>query len=167
LDNYIALEEEPFEMFGKIMRMSDTVLREFYELATDVPMIEVDTMKFTDVAARDAKLRLAQEIVTLYHSKKTAQLAMGRWENTFVRDVAITDKARIVKNDLLEKNLRDMVVGMGLAKSKSETQRLFEQGGVLLDGVVEKNWRLSVVSFSKGNHTLTVGKKKQVITFTV
>lgn len=172
LNNFIALEEEPFEMFGKIMSMPDTVLRDYFEFATDVPMEEIEKMKFADVAARDAKLRLAETIVSSYHGKEEAKLARISWNQFTEKGISAESKLfyidkrkkTLAKND--ELMLRDVIVKVGLAKSKSESQRLFEQGAVQLDGRVTKDWRTKVKELPPVDHNLTVGKKNTRVLIT-
>lgn len=172
LNNFIALEEEPFEMFGKIMSMPDTVLRDYFEFATDVPMEEIEKMKFTDVAARDAKLRLAETIVGSYHGKEEAKLARISWNQFTEKGISAESKLFYIdkRKKTLKKNdefmLRDVIVRVGLAKSKSESQRLFEQGAVQLDGRVTKDWRTKVKELPPVDHNLIVGKKNTRVLIT-
>src|SRR5258708_1992979 len=78
LGNLIALEDDPFEMFGKIMSVSDPLILEYFELATTLPMEEVKKLEKELKAGtnpRTIKVRLAKEIVTLYHGTKSADSA--------------------------------------------------------------------------------------------
>ncbi len=160
LNNFIAIEEEPSEMFGKIMSMPDSVLRDYFELATDLPMDEIDAMQFTDVAARDAKLKLAETIVGMYHGSIEATAARKGWGSLTTGQSMrwIGDAGTFV---------RDLLIVTGDAASKSEAQRLFEQGAVTIDGAIEKDWRKKRSAYSKSAHLLVVGKKKHATPFTM
>src|SRR5258708_13350075 len=77
LGNLIALEDDPFEMFGKIMSVSDPLLLEYFELATTLPMEEVKKLEKELKAGtnpRTIKVRLAKEIGTLYHGPQLADV---------------------------------------------------------------------------------------------
>lgn len=169
LHNFIALEEEPGEMFGKIMSMPDTVLRDYFELATDVPMDEIDVMKFTDVAARDAKLKLAGTVVGMYHGDEEAKLSLNGWKKQVSKTGANPEhmpfyidsrKKSFVGND--KKDLLEVLVTVNIVKSKSEARRLFEQGAVTINGMVETNWKQKAGDLPV-NTQLIVGKKKIVV----
>jgi tyrosyl-tRNA synthetase len=72
LGNYIGISEEPYEMFGKTMSITDELITRYFELVTRVPMEEISNidgqMKNGSLNPRDAKMRLAREIITVYHS---------------------------------------------------------------------------------------------------
>ncbi len=153
LNNFIALEEEPFEMFGKIMSMPDTVLHDYFELATDVPMDEVAKMKFMDVSARDAKLRLAGTLVGMYHGERFAGVARSKWDQ-FVRGTNTLGSVRL--KDVPQGSLLELLAVLRLVKSKSQAQRLIAQGGVLINSVVERDWKREI----KVGDIVTVGKQK-------
>jgi len=157
LHNFIAVEEESGEMFGKIMSMPDTVLRDYFELATDVPTDEIDAMKFEDVAARDAKLKLAETVVGMYHGMQRSKAALDAWKSGFGKDLGTAT----AKNN---GDLREMLVTVGVAKSKGEAQRMIEQGGLQVDGKVEKDWRKKFSELGEGERVIVVGKKKQTLT---
>lgn len=169
LNNFIALEEEPSEMFGKIMSMPDTALRDYFELATDVPMDEINAMTFSDVAARDAKLKLAETIVGMYHGADEAELTRNGWRQQVSETGANPEhvpfyidhrKKPFLGNE--KKNLLEVLVAVGIAKSKSDARRLFEQGAVTIDGRVERNWGQKAGDLP-ANTRLIVGKKKIVV----
>lgn len=157
LGNFIALEEEPFEMFGKIMSMPDTVLRDYFELATSVPMDEIGRMQFTDIAARDAKLKLAEAVVEMYHGRADAMKAKKRW-NDFLQGTA--HHGAVVLRDIPHGTILEFLAHVRLATSKSEAQRLVKQGGCKVNGKVIRDWKKEL----KPGDTITVGKKKITLT---
>lgn len=157
LKNYIALEEQPSDMFGKIMSMPDSVLRDYFELATEVPLADINTMSFEDVAARDAKLLLAENVVELYHGRKAAIAERDRWNAGFSQDKGKLQVSR-------DTDLREVLVHGSIAASKSDAQRIITQGGLQIDGKVETEWKKKFWELGNGPHVFIVGKKKQTLT---
>lgn len=115
--NVITLTASPSEMYGKVMSMGDTQVRTYFELCTRVPMGEVEEILAGH--PKEAKQRLAKEIVTLYHDKVAAEQALAG----FMRP---TDAPEIVVAE--ETKLRDIVKELGV--SMSELRRLVEQGAI-------------------------------------
>ncbi|MBI4426113.1 MAG: tyrosine--tRNA ligase [Candidatus Kerfeldbacteria bacterium] len=162
LNNFIALEEEPFEMFGKIMSLPDTVLRDYFELATDVALADFEKMHWSGAEARNTKMFLARKIVEEYHGVEKSNEAMRKWED--FREGKTDGRTVEVK---FWKALRDVVVNAGYARSNSDAQRLFEQGAVYLDGKIEKDWRKNPWDVGLGWHQLVIGKKKRTVKFLI
>ncbi|MDI6895442.1 MAG: tyrosine--tRNA ligase [Bacillota bacterium] len=89
LGNYIGITEPPDQMYGKTMSVPDSLLGAYFELCTDVPMAEVRAM-MRDMEAgqlnpRQAKMRLAREVVTIYHGARAARVAEERFVRVFSR----------------------------------------------------------------------------------
>ncbi len=140
LGNYVGISEPPAEMFGKLMSLSDDLMSVYYELCTDVPMDEVAML--TDAALshpREAKKRLAREIITLYHGADAAQAADNEFERVhkehqvpddmpdFAVPAEICDPAGHAR-------VTALLVAAGFAPSSGEAKRLILQGGVSVDG---------------------------------
>ena len=130
-DNYIGVDESPREMFGKTMSISDGLMLRYYELLTDFPLSEIRKMH-----PRQAKKKLAREIVTLYHDAESARKAEEEFENIFQKR-GLPDNLKLktlyVKGDKVPLvGLLD--VGLALTDSKSEFRRLIQQGGVKVNG---------------------------------
>jgi tyrosyl-tRNA synthetase len=116
-------------MFGKTMSIKDELMEVYFECCTDVPMDEVE--KILAGKPRDAKVRLAKEIVTLYHSAKDADAAETNFDTVF-KDGGVPDdmpEATVKKGS----TVIDVLVAEGLISSKSEARRLIEQGGIKKD----------------------------------
>ena len=128
-NNCIYLEEEANDMFGKVMSVNDDLMETYFECCTDVPMDEVK--KILKSSAREAKARLAKEIVTLYHSADDAEAAEKEFENVFKEGGTPEDmpEAKPKKGSVLI----DVLVDEGIIASKSEARRLVEQGGITLN----------------------------------
>lgn len=86
LGNYIAIADEPNEMFGKIMSLPDAAMREYFTLCTEVPIDEVETL--LSGHPMDAKKRLGREIVALYHGAEAAPGAQENFEKQFSQKAA-------------------------------------------------------------------------------
>ncbi|MBI2355996.1 MAG: tyrosine--tRNA ligase [Candidatus Doudnabacteria bacterium] len=136
LNNFIAIEEEPFEMLSKAMTIEDSLILEYFELATSVPMDEVKALE-QELAAganpRDIKKRLAEEIVTLYHGRQAAAQASKEWEKIFSNK---EKPSEIEEVKVKSENIVDVLVETKLAPSKSEAKRLLDQKGVRVNDEV-------------------------------
>lgn len=135
LDNYIALNEPPNDMFGKVMSIPDMLLRSYFELLTDVPLEQVDGFRGNPM---DLKKRLAREIVAQFHGPAAAAAAQAEFERIFQRRELPTEM-RDFRLGALERTLDfsaflELLTAAGLAASKSEARRLVAQGAVLVDG---------------------------------
>ena len=140
LGNYVGISEAPAEMFGKLMSIGDELMPVYYELCTDVPLDEVRAL--TDAAQthpREAKKRLAREVITLYHGADAAQGADGEFERVHKQHDVPDDMPEVaVPGDLCDAaghaRLTAVLVAAGLAPSSGEAKRLIAQGGVSVDG---------------------------------
>ena len=140
LGNYVGISEAPAEMFGKLMSISDALMPTYYELCTDVPMDEVRAL--TDANAthpREAKKRLAREIITLYHSADDAQAADDEFERVHREHQVPDDMPEVaVPAEICDADgharVTALLVAAGLAPSSGEAKRLVQQGGVSVDG---------------------------------
>ena len=153
LGNLIALEDDPFEMFGKIMSVSDPLILEYFELATTLPMEEVKKLEKELKAGtnpRTIKVRLAKEIVTLYHGTKSADSAADEFDKVFSKK---EKPSEIEEMKVKSKDLVSILVETKLASSKSEAKRLLEQKGVKVDDVIAieetKVQRSSIIQVGK------------------
>ena len=130
--NCIYIDDEPLEMYGKVMAINDELIPSYFKMATDVPMDVIEQIE-KDMAMganpRDTKASLAREIVARYNGKKAALGAEKDWEKQF-RDgdrPAIINAFNTKKKPILD------VVSEAFDISKSEARRLMSQGGVKVD----------------------------------
>lgn len=146
-NNYIGVMDEPTEMFGKIMSSIDEVIIDYFKLATDVPMDEIDKIKRGikdgSLNPRDAKARLAREIVSIYHSKGDAIAAEKEFEQIF-KDKGRPSKMPQFKTSKSTYLIFDLLREAKLAASKTEAKRLVEQGGVKINDKIIDNWQASI-----------------------
>ncbi|MFH1392150.1 MAG: tyrosine--tRNA ligase [bacterium] len=135
-DNFIALDIEPNNMFGKIMSMHDEIMPDYFELATRLPQEEIK--KILRQKPRDAKARLAFEIVKLYHCEKSAKKAEKEFKKIF-KEKKAPSKMPEIKLSVVSYQLSGLLVKTKLASSKSEAKRLIKQGAVKIDNQVLKD----------------------------
>jgi tyrosyl-tRNA synthetase len=151
LDNYIALNDPPFEMFGKTMSIPDDLIYDYFLLTTDLPLDEIemigDMLRDPKVNPRDLKRRLAWELVRMYYGSDEADRARDEFDRIFVRK-ELPDKIDEFEIDTGDSSIKvvDVLVTSGLASSRSEAKRLIQQGGVSIDGrrVVDINLSISL-----------------------
>jgi tyrosyl-tRNA synthetase len=155
LGNYVAIVDPPNEMFGKTMSIPDDLIANWFELCTDVPMEDVRAMLADSKNPRDAKVRLAKEIVALYYSAEAAVEAENYFVETFSKrkqpveaEEAAIPAGAVGADGLV--SVATLISGLGLAKSNGEARRLMASGAVSLDGD----------KLSDGFATLTVGELK-------
>ncbi|HOJ92159.1 MAG TPA: tyrosine--tRNA ligase [Dictyoglomaceae bacterium] len=148
LGNYIGLTEPPNQMYGKVMSIPDELIIRYFELATEVSKEEIrkieKEMKEGILNPRDAKARLAKEIVKIYHGEKAGIEAEEEFNRIFsnkelpekVEEVLIKDTNKIWVVKLLTLT--------GAAKTNSEAKRLISQGAVEIDGVKIEDINLDI-----------------------
>ena len=138
LGNYIGIHESPQQVYGKTLSIPDEQIVSYFTLATDIPKSEIDRlaadMKAGSLNPRDAKRRLARELVTLYHSREAAQHAEDEFDKVFARKEVPDEVAEYTISFDGEIPLAKIIVDSGGAKTNSEARRLIEAGGVKLDG---------------------------------
>lgn len=122
----IGMNDEPKEMYAKVMRLPDAGLRQCFTDCTELPLSEIE--KILALPPREAKMRLAREIVTLYHSETEAQKA----EEEFVRVFSNKELPEDIQEAAVagDTTLEDVLIREGMAPSKSEVRRLVEGGGL-------------------------------------
>ena len=126
LGNYIGITEKPEEMFGKIMSISDELMLKYYNLLTDE-----DLDSISQKHPKEAKLSLAEEIVSQYYSIKTAKIAREEFKRVFadrklpqgISIFPIREPRRII----------EIIAESGLSKSGNESRRLIRQGAVIFN----------------------------------
>jgi tyrosyl-tRNA synthetase len=163
LDNFIAIGESPKEIYGKTLSIPDTLIADYFLLATDIPTAEFEEIrKQLDARAvnpRDVKRRLARELVRLYHSEREARAAEEEFDRIFVQG-KLPDKIEECRIEAEGGGvgILDLLTETKLASSKGEARRLIEQGGVSIDDVRVTDSNLTV-PISKGV-IVKVGKRK-------
>ena len=140
LDNYIGISESPREMYGKTLSISDTLIYDYYLLATDVPANDLASLKKElekkSVNPRDIKRSLARKIIAMYHSEQDANAAEEEFDRIFVKK-DLPDEVEtfsyVAPNGTV--GILQLLLDAKLVESKGEARRLIEQGGVSVDGI--------------------------------
>ena len=165
LSNYIAMTAPANDMFGKLMSLPDHAMMSYFETLTDVPQSELAEFshKMADgsLNPRNVKMRMAREVVTVFHSAEAAREA----EEAFVRQFSERRLPTDIPDYQLSEstNVITLMVNAQLAKSKSEARRLVQQGGVSFypDGEAGAAENIADVDYSvpvKDGAILKVGK---------
>jgi len=143
--NYIAVLDSPDDMFGKVMSLPDKLISMYFEYLTDVPLPEIDgmvkAMEQGGLNPRDAKDRLAVDIVTQLHDADKAREASANFRRTFSGRGQTLDDFRAVAEpaalpgDMFgqEIPLARLMNEIGMTSSAGEARRLIEGGAVYVD----------------------------------
>lgn len=143
LGNYIGINEEPNDIYGKAMSIPDSLIMRYFELATDIHPDDLENMKASlntgDVNPRDLKMKLASEITALYHGHESAALAEEHFRMVFQRREM---PQNITEYKISHSSIRDsdgvdavkLLVKIGFASSNSEARRLISQGALKVNG---------------------------------
>ncbi|AEH51909.1 tyrosine--tRNA ligase [Pseudothermotoga thermarum] len=134
--NYIAFNDPPLEMYGKLMSIPDELIIKYMRLLTKIPDEEIDRyealMNSKSINPRDVKMRLAFEITKFFHGEEEAKSAEEEFIRIF-REKELPTDIPVVTLDKDEVELVELLVNLNVASSRSEARRLITQGGVRLD----------------------------------
>ena len=128
-DNFVAIGDEPADMFGKIMSIKDELIDHYFELATRLPENEIVEIKKSSDNPRDIKAKLAKAIVKMYHGEKNAAKAEEEFNKVFRNKELPTDIPEF-KTDKGVYSVLDLLFDSKLAPSKKEAKRLVDGGAV-------------------------------------
>ncbi|MHB8173781.1 MAG: tyrosine--tRNA ligase [Nitrospirota bacterium] len=160
LNNYIGITEEPSEIFGKVMSISDGMMVRYYELLSDASIDEIRKIKTNQVHPMDAKKALAEELVDRFHGKGAGKKAREEFEKQFSKGEIPEEIPEVTVEWEAEAMPLAKVMHMaGVAQSVGEGKRLIKQGAVELDGARQTDQEVRV---GPGNYLLKVGKRRYV-----
>ena len=154
--NYIGLDDAPNDMFGKVMSVSDSLMHQYFLMCTDWKADELEGFE-SEIGPRDRKMRLAFEIVEIYHGEKKARAAQENFEKLFSKK-EIPDDIPPLKIKAGSAAPVDIVIASGVARSKSDARRLVEQGGFDYNGQTIKS-PFEEISLRDGA-VVKIGKKR-------
>jgi tyrosyl-tRNA synthetase len=167
LDNYIGFDESPRDMFGKTMRVSDQLMLRYYELATSVPLTEIESMKKEMAGGknpRDFKVRLAKTIVERFHGAAAGLAAVDEFERLFVRKDGIPDnidEVSVPVSELTgEVDIAALLKKIGGVNSTSEARRLLDTGSVHFGDISMKTVKAKLDYKAGDSVVIKIGKKK-------
>ncbi len=162
LNNYIGINDQPKDMFGKVMSINDELMWRYFELLSFRPMIEIDEFKKQieqGANPRDIKFLLAEELITRFHSSEAARNAHADFIQKFQKG-AIPDDIEKYVITINEEGIAiaNLIKEAGLLGSTSEAMRMIKQGGVKIDGhkIEDKGLRFN----KNAELVLQVGKRK-------
>jgi tyrosyl-tRNA synthetase len=162
--NHIGVDDDPADMFGKVMSIPDGLMTKYFQLVTDVHPDEVAAIESGLASGQrhpaETKRRLAREVVGLYHDTDAAREAEARFDRVF-RDRAVPDDAP--EFDLAGHDrwfLPTLLCEAALAASGSEARRLISQGAVRLDGEALHDPTAEIDAAALDGRTLQVGKRR-------
>ena len=162
LGNSIGVFDNPNEMFGKIMSISDELMWRYYELLSQISANELGSMqeqaKLGALNPKTAKMNLAKEIVTRYHSSDLAEAATIEFENVFKKKNTPEDIPVIIGWGSEPYNICTILKNNKLTDSTSAARRLIQQGSVTINGkkVEDVNQELP----GNQEYLIKVGKKR-------
>lgn len=157
--NIISIVDDPYTMFGKVMSLRDDLIIKYFLLSTDVSLEDIQGLEIemqNGVNPKDIKMKLAGELVSMYHNEKEATLAKNSWIETFEKGGVPDNILEINTTD--DKEIVDILLENELVASKTEWRRLVDdkavtdvEGGTLEDPKEKAR-----------NVTLKIGKKRFV-----
>jgi tyrosyl-tRNA synthetase len=160
--NYIGITENPTDMFGKLMSISDELMWRYIELLSFAPVSTIRQWR-QEVGSgrnpRDVKVMFAQELVARFHSKHDAELALADFEARFTRGGFPDDMPqKMLYTDAEGLLITQLLKQAGLTASTTEALRLIEQGGVRLNGEKVSD---KAIKLGRGETAVVqVGKRK-------
>lgn len=137
LDNYIAFNDTPADMYGKVLSITDAQILTWFRLLTDEPDHEVADMQTSLEAGenpRTAKRRLARTIVGLYYTDDDARAAEEHFDRVFRDKLAPEELEEFFTDPEQHNSILDVIFAAGLVASKGEGRRLMQQAAVSVDG---------------------------------
>ncbi|HPC36724.1 MAG TPA: tyrosine--tRNA ligase [Candidatus Marinimicrobia bacterium] len=163
LGNYIGIDDEPDEMYGKIMSIPDNLILKYFTLVTDYSLAHLEEVKrrLSDGQTNPMVLKkeLARTIVQMYHSDSAARQAEQNFEQIFSKKEIPDDIEEIViSSSELPKPLVKLLTECGAVSSNGEARRLIQQGGVRIND--EKIDDINYSFQDKGEYITKVGKRR-------
>lgn len=162
LNNYIGIAEDPNNMFGKVMSISDELMWRYYELLSFKSLTEIRALRSqveSGLNPRDVKIMFAKEIISRFHDNQAAAAAEEKFIQQFSQGMIPEDIPKVTMTTSKEEMpLVNALKEAGLTQSTSEAMRMIKQGAVKLDGE-----RITLIDhqIKKGSsHTVQVGKRR-------
>jgi tyrosyl-tRNA synthetase len=165
LNNYIGIKESANEMFGKIMSMPDDRMYDYYELCTDMKLVEVTLLRQSVWEGRkhprDAKAELAKMIIRDFHSAREADQAEEEFNRIFQKKLQPEQiEERRLSASAERIRLTKLMAQLGLTSSVTEANRLIEQDAVMLNDQKVSNVKTELDLSQEATYVLKVGKRR-------
>lgn len=155
LDNCIGLNDTPFAKLEKSMRIPDEVLRQYFELATDMPIDEINSILNGDI--REAHFEFAKELIRMYDTNVDFEEIKNRYLN--IANGGIPDDIKEVCIENKQMNVCDLLVELNIASSRSDAKRKIDGKGIKIDAELQLDVN-EVIDFSNGAKVVQFGKSK-------
>lgn len=160
-DNYIGIDEDANDMYGKALSIPDELIYPYFELVTDVDSTSLSEIKErAKHDPRNTKHELAYTITRMYHGESAAKQARHHFEKTVIKKDIPDDAPEITFEAGTEHRLLDIIAEAGLTSSNGETKRLMKQGGVSLNDEKIKSPGFTITFAPGDEYNLKVGKRK-------
>lgn len=140
LDNYIGITDAPFDKFEKSMKIPDDILKQYFDLATDLPTEEIDKIMAGDI--REAHFRFAKELLAMYDKESDFEEIKERYLK--IANGGIPQDIEVFEINENTINICDLLVRIGFSNSKSEAKRMILGRGVKLDSVLIEDVNKSI-----------------------
>ncbi|MFZ1862199.1 MAG: tyrosine--tRNA ligase [Candidatus Competibacter sp.] len=163
LGNYVGIRDEPNEMFGKLMSVSDELMWRYFELLSFRPTREIADWRRQVIDEglnpRDVKFKLAEELVARFHGVEAGQAALAAFIERFQKGALPEDLTELqVRSRNGRLPIANLLKEAGLTDSTSEALRLIQQGAVRIDGERVGSRALELAAGSR--HVYQVGKRR-------
>ncbi len=162
--NYIGIDEQPEEMYGKAMSIPDKLMRKYFELITDFSPERIldlsNEMESGALHPRDAKMLLAKTIVRMYHGSEAAEKAEQRFISIFQKGVLPDEVPEAEWKGADTIAIVDLLMHLQLVSSKGEARRMIDNSGVKINGEKVEDIKLEV-DVADGL-IIQMGKRKMV-----
>lgn len=159
LGNYVGITQEPKEMFGRLLSISDSLMWRYYELLSTKSLQEIAELKKGvekgSLHPKAVKENLALEIITRYYNKESAEAAREEFIKVFSKDELPSDMPTFEKNAGIW--IAQLMNECALSTSSSEALRLIKQGGVKINGERLTDTKLNLEA---GEYVIQAGKRK-------
>jgi len=152
----VFLDFDADKMYGSLMAQPDENMRQLFIDCTWLDLNEIDKILKIE-NPRDAKAKLAREIVAIYHGGKAALKAEQEFEKVF-KEKKLPSKIPLIKIVAKNFNILDLLVKTKLVPSKAEAKRLILQRAIKIDGEVQENWQKKIKI--KSGMIMQTGKRK-------
>ena len=164
-DNYISISDEPKEMFGKIMSISDDLMWKYYDLLSSIAPSEIKKIKKTvindNVNPRDIKLRLSEELVARFYGEKIGKTCVNNFVNRFSNNEVTDDIELKTIKKTNDSEVIDIIMlitkALNIISSTSEVRRLLRQNAIKIDGKIIDS--IDYQCINNKQFLLQVGKK--------
>jgi tyrosyl-tRNA synthetase len=165
LGNYVAVEDQPNDMFGKLMSVSDDLMWRYWELLTDESVEEIAKLKEGarggSIHPRRVKADLARRIVADFHGEEASASAEAEFDRVFRERENPTEIEEVELRCRKQKTyVPALLVEVGLVKSRNEARRLIEGGGLYFDGRRVEDPNVEIDTSAPSSILIRAGKRR-------